>query len=59
MSRALDCQVNDANEVKVAYTITVDKSGQGNFTTIQQAIDSIPSDNSKWIRIQIPSGSYK
>ncbi|KAM3735186.1 hypothetical protein ACB098_10G069500 [Castanea mollissima] len=31
----------------------------GNFTTIQSAIDSIPSGNAKWIRIQIFAGVYR
>ncbi|XP_058084041.1 probable pectinesterase 29 [Magnolia sinica] len=43
----------------VRKTITVDKSGHGDFTRIQSAIDSVPSFNSHWIRIRIRSGIYK
>lgn len=44
---SLDCQLNESDPYKVTYTITVDKSGQENFTTIQNAIDSIPSKNTQ------------
>ncbi|XP_050281527.1 probable pectinesterase 66 [Quercus robur] len=53
------CELNEANPFKVAFTITVDISGHGNFTTIQSAIDSIPSGNTMWIRIQIFAGVYR
>lgn len=44
--------------VQVVRTITVDKSGNGNFTTIQAAINSIPDGNSQWIRVDIHQGVY-
>ncbi|KAL5791964.1 hypothetical protein ACOSP7_000558 [Xanthoceras sorbifolium] len=53
-----DCQLNDSNQYKVAYTIVVNQYGHGNFTNIQNAIDSLPSGNTQWIRIQISSGKY-
>ncbi|KAF8387652.1 hypothetical protein HHK36_026306 [Tetracentron sinense] len=56
VSRALDCS---AGTSKVAYTIIVDQSGHGNFTTVQGAIDSVPSHNAQWIQIQINPGIYK
>ncbi|XP_060676285.1 pectinesterase QRT1 [Ziziphus jujuba] len=56
--RALDCSLNGSDPVNVAYTLTVDKSGNGNFTTIQEAIDSIPLSNSQWVRISVASGTY-
>ncbi|KAA3487157.1 Pectinesterase, catalytic [Gossypium australe] len=33
---------------KFAYPIVVDKSGGGNFTSVQSAIDSIPQENHQW-----------
>ncbi|XP_010264153.1 PREDICTED: probable pectinesterase 55 [Nelumbo nucifera] len=57
-SRASDCKINAADPSKVAYTITVDTSGSGNFVKIQDAIDSIPSGNDQWIRIFVNSGTY-
>ncbi|XP_022719776.1 putative pectinesterase 52 [Durio zibethinus] len=42
-----------------ASTFVVDKSGGGNFNTIQSAIDSIPPNNGQWIKIQINTGVYK
>ncbi|CAN8270978.1 unnamed protein product [Cochlearia groenlandica] len=44
---------------QLAYTITVDLNGSGNFTTVQSAIDSVPSLNDKWIRIYIQNGIYR
>ncbi|KAL6278497.1 hypothetical protein ACE6H2_022098 [Prunus campanulata] len=39
---------NLQEDVVVIPTIIVDKNGHGNFTTVQQAIDStIPSNNSQ------------
>ncbi|XP_030458867.1 probable pectinesterase 55 [Syzygium oleosum] len=41
-------------------TIFVDPSGRlGNFTTIQSAIDSVPSNNSNWVCIYIKKGIYR
>ncbi|RVW39208.1 putative pectinesterase 29 [Vitis vinifera] len=44
---------NDAQSV-----IVVDKSGHGNFSTVQEAIDSVPENNTRWIRIRINPGIY-
>ncbi|KAL8227339.1 hypothetical protein R6Q57_017171 [Mikania cordata] len=38
--------------------ITVDQSGEGNYTTIQSAIDAIPSGNMQWICIYVKTGTY-
>ncbi|XP_047320900.1 probable pectinesterase 29 [Impatiens glandulifera] len=43
----------------VYRTIYVDKLGQGNFSTIQSAIDSIPAKNTRWICISVMAGDYK
>ncbi|KAF8387651.1 hypothetical protein HHK36_026305 [Tetracentron sinense] len=56
VSRAQDCS---AGTSKVAYTITVDQSGRGNFTTVQDAINSVPSHNAQWIQIHINPGMYR
>ncbi|KAK9919979.1 hypothetical protein M0R45_028549 [Rubus argutus] len=40
----------------VYSTIVVDKNGLGDFTAVQQAIDSIPSHNLVWTRIFINYG---
>ncbi|KAL7596973.1 probable pectinesterase 29 [Lactuca sativa] len=39
-------------------TITVDQSGRGNYTTIQSAIDAVPSDNMEWICVYVKTGTY-
>ncbi|KAK6915680.1 Pectinesterase, catalytic [Dillenia turbinata] len=43
---------------KIQYTITVDKSGKGNFTEVQKAIDSIPSGNKQWVCVKLAPGIY-
>ncbi|XP_015572328.2 probable pectinesterase 55 [Ricinus communis] len=55
-STALNCQPNQS---KFARTITVDQSGNGDFTSVQSAIDSIPEMNTQWIHIQISPGKYR
>ncbi|KAI4306151.1 hypothetical protein L6164_029452 [Bauhinia variegata] len=41
-------------------TITVSRSGgQGTSRTIQAAIDSVPPNNNRWVRIVIPAGLYR
>lgn len=51
-------RLNDINN-EIVKTIVVDQSGNGNFKTIQSAIDSIPSGNDHWIKIFIRKGIYK
>ncbi|CAH2057643.1 unnamed protein product, partial [Thlaspi arvense] len=43
---------------QIANTITVDLNGEGNYKTVQSAIDSIPLQNQNWIRILIKEGVY-
>ena len=43
---------NAQNELVVA------KDGSGNFTTIQEALNSIPTDNASWKTILVRNGSY-
>ncbi|PWA72887.1 pectin lyase-like superfamily protein [Artemisia annua] len=39
-------------------TIVVDQSGNGNYTTIQAAIDAIPTNNMQWICVYVKEGTY-
>lgn len=39
-------------------TIVVDATGSGNFLSVQEAIDSIPENNSEKVTLQINAGSY-
>lgn len=41
------------------YTIMVDINGNGEFTSIQAAIDSVPEGNGRWTIIHIRKGVYK
>ncbi|XP_057425983.1 probable pectinesterase 55 [Lotus japonicus] len=41
------------------WTIVVDPSGHGNFTTIQSAIGSVPSNNRHWVSINVKAGIYR
>ena len=47
-------QVHEA----IAKTIIVDKQGQGDFTSVQKAIDSIPPNNKVWTNICVKAGIY-
>ncbi|CAI0380327.1 unnamed protein product [Linum tenue] len=40
-------------------TAVVDQSGHGDFKTVQSAIDSVPSNNTNWVSIQINAGTYR
>ncbi|KAD5508898.1 hypothetical protein E3N88_16601 [Mikania micrantha] len=50
--------VTAAAAVAEYQMITVDQSGEGNYTTIQSAIDAIPSGNMQWICIYVKTGTY-
>lgn len=43
----------------ISKTIIVDQSGGGNFTEVQEAIDSIPSNNGLWTSIHVNAGIYE
>lgn len=53
--------VNNARtlDFTVQSVIVVDKSGGGNFQTVQAAIDSVPPNNNQWIKIRINPGVYR
>ncbi|KAL1561615.1 pectinesterase [Salvia divinorum] len=42
-----------------ADIIVVDPSKRGGFTTVQSAIDSVPSNNAEWTTIDIKEGIYR
>lgn len=43
---------------QLAYTLTVGKSNNAKFRTIQSAIDSISINNARWVKIHIYPGKY-
>ncbi|KAM3752414.1 hypothetical protein ACB098_03G016800 [Castanea mollissima] len=51
--------VSKAQNESPTKTIVVDQSGKGQFTTVQQAINSIPSNNKQWTIILVNAGVYK
>ncbi|KAI3417317.1 Pectinesterase [Psidium guajava] len=53
-SEAVECG-NDG----LTHAITVDQRGSGQFTSVQAAINSVPSGNDKWFSIRIKPGTYK
>ena len=57
ISQVSDCKPGN-NGSKVAVTVVVDHSGMGNFKRIQEAIDSVPANNDRWIKVQINPGTY-
>ncbi|KAI5008720.1 probable pectinesterase 66 [Hordeum vulgare subsp. vulgare] len=42
----------------VSRTITVDRDGGGDFTSVQSAVDYVPDGNQAWVRIHVRAGSY-
>ncbi|CAN6971517.1 unnamed protein product [Brassica rapa subsp. trilocularis] len=44
--------------IDIGKTVVVGQSGATHFKTIQAAIDSVPSGNNKWIKIQLQNGIY-
>ncbi|GMJ11538.1 hypothetical protein like AT3G24130 [Hibiscus trionum] len=59
MSTKADDQVRlRAMEYAISRTLIVDQSGHGNFTSVQTAIDSIPSNNNVWRLVHVKAGIY-
>ncbi|OWM74914.1 hypothetical protein CDL15_Pgr021265 [Punica granatum] len=54
LALVFSCSALNAQSV----TVIVDKSGSGNFTNVQQAIDWVPANNNRWIRIHVKAGTY-
>ncbi|KAL0793698.1 hypothetical protein Bca101_065075 [Brassica carinata] len=50
-------QPKDFN-IDIVKTVVVGQSGATDFKTIQAAIDSVPSGNNNWIKIQLQNGIY-
>ncbi|KAJ3680542.1 hypothetical protein LUZ60_016820 [Juncus effusus] len=64
-SLSSSCEVNATNKSHHGWigpvgqqTIIVDASGAGDFLSIQEAVDSIPVNNTKRYTVQINAGSY-
>ncbi|KAK7356160.1 hypothetical protein VNO80_15426 [Phaseolus coccineus] len=54
------CRAVDCGGPQISSTILVDKSNKSSdFISLQAAIDSIPPNNTKWVKIQISAGTYK
>ncbi|KAL3634384.1 hypothetical protein CASFOL_021438 [Castilleja foliolosa] len=59
---AFSSTISSSQDIKnrITYSsIRVDPSGQGDFTSIQAAIDSVPSQNTRWTCIHIKRGVYR
>lgn len=41
------------------HSIVVDRNGRGDFTSINQAISSVPDGNKEWVCIYVKSGIYR
>ncbi|XVE56066.1 hypothetical protein DITRI_Ditri03aG0207200 [Diplodiscus trichospermus] len=50
---------SEAAETSVALLISVDQSGKGDYRTIQEAIDAVPSNNNELVYILVKPGIYK
>jgi len=46
-------------KLKAKNTIIVDINGNGQFKSVQAAIDSVPDGNSEWVIIHVRKGIYR
>jgi len=53
LGKAIDCGGKD-----ISNTITVNPRSKEAFRRIQDAIDSVKSNNDKWVKIYIKAGVY-
>ncbi|TVU37470.1 hypothetical protein EJB05_10786, partial [Eragrostis curvula] len=54
----LRVSTSSSASASVSKTISVDWRGQGDFLTVQSAVNSVPDGNREWVRIYVKSGSY-
>ncbi|CAH2041557.1 unnamed protein product [Thlaspi arvense] len=57
-SRDLEHKIHKDLSVDIVKTVVVGQNGEADFKTIQAAIDSIPSGNKNWIKINLRNGIY-
>lgn len=48
-----------AGPAPFSKTINVDWTGHGDFTKLQDAINSVPINNQQWVLINLRPGSYR
>ncbi|TXG64556.1 hypothetical protein EZV62_011550 [Acer yangbiense] len=59
VSATSSSSTNSIDDMSTAVLIRVDQSGKGNFKKIQDAIDSVPSNNSEPFFIWVKPGTYR
>ncbi|KAI9182450.1 hypothetical protein LWI28_025512 [Acer negundo] len=59
VSAASSSSTNSIDDMSTAVLIRVDQSGKGDFKKIQDAIDSVPSNNSELFFIWVKPGTYR
>ncbi|KAI3743643.1 hypothetical protein L1987_61354 [Smallanthus sonchifolius] len=52
-------KVSLTSKITSGKTIIVDVNGSGKFTSVQDAIDSIPDGNQDWVVIHVKKGIYR
>jgi pectin methylesterase-like acyl-CoA thioesterase len=55
----LENQLSATSSPGASKVIVVDKSGKGDVTTVQAAVDRVPKHNDQRIEIQINAGTYE
>ncbi|KAF8043208.1 hypothetical protein BT93_A1527 [Corymbia citriodora subsp. variegata] len=58
ISNALDVPSLSPNRPVPRTIMYVDESGSGNYSSVQDTIDSVPDNNNQWIQILIKRGTY-
>jgi len=51
-------KATDCGGKNIAQTIIVGKVGKAAFRTVQEAINSVKSNNDQWVKIHIKAGLY-
>lgn len=46
-------------KIKTNRTIKVDINGNGDYKTVQEAVNAVPENNSEWIIIHVRKGVYR
>ncbi|ERM97506.1 hypothetical protein AMTR_s00123p00050980 [Amborella trichopoda] len=48
-----------SSKIPSSHTIKVDLDGDGDFKSVQEAVDSVPEGNSDWVTIHVRAGVYR
>lgn len=56
--RGVSLQIRSTRHLRAPSALIVDKSGSGDYTTVQKAVDAVPDGNSVRVTINVHAGVY-